>query len=75
MRQGLDGKITILCGVDAGGRLQDCSVVHEDPVDEGFGQAALGLAPRFRMAPESRSGVKTEGGEVRIPLWFRLPRQ
>lgn len=74
VRANLSGNTIIKCRVDEAGRLTACEVVAEDPAGRGFGQAALALAPRFRMRTETRSGVPTAGAEVRIPIMFRMLR-
>lgn len=45
------GDVAMRCRVDSGGLLRDCAVVGESPAKVGFGDAALALAPRFRVAP------------------------
>ncbi|MFO1012143.1 MAG: energy transducer TonB [Caulobacteraceae bacterium] len=70
---GLGGRATIVCWVTDGGALRDCEVVAEDPPGNGFGQAALGLAASFQMAPQMADGAPVGGAQVRIPLVFRLP--
>jgi TonB family protein len=66
----LEGRATLACGVDAGGRLIGCTVASEAPAAAGFGQAALALSPSFQMKPLSKDGVATGGGAVRIPIRF-----
>jgi TonB family protein len=77
-KQGVAGKVTITCRVDAAGRLHNCVVVNVAvtgenlPVgpnaDMGFGAASVKIAELFRMKATSKSGVPTSGAEVRIPL-------
>jgi protein TonB len=55
--------------------MKDCFVTEETPSNYGFGQAALRLAPLFRMRPMTGDGViSTVGASVVIPIGFRLPR-
>ena len=67
-KKGVDGKATIQCQLDVAGFLQKCQVVSEAPADLGFGQAALQLAPQFRMKPKIRGGKAVPADEVTIPV-------
>ena len=68
------GRATISCVVRANGTVANCSVVSEDPPDMGFGDAAVRLSKLFRMRPQTKDGTPVEGGTVRIPIAFQLPR-
>ena len=67
----LGGRVLMACDVAPDGALTNCVVVSETPADQGFGEAALRLAPRFRMSPLSGEGRPVGGGKVRIPITFR----
>lgn len=71
--RGLAGRATVSCSVLADGTLAACQVISEDPVGEGFGEAAVKMAQVFRMRPMTKDGLPVEGGTVRIPLRFILP--
>jgi outer membrane biosynthesis protein TonB len=73
IKAGKDGKAGIGCQVTVEGFLQNCKVLFEDPVGLGFGQAALQLAPQFRMTPKIRGGQPMPGGSVSVPIvWAGL---
>jgi protein TonB len=69
-RLSVSGKAEISCGVLANGKLTNCTIVSEDPPDQQFGDAALKLSKLFKMRPQSKDGVPTSGGTVRIPIRF-----
>ncbi len=67
------GHTTLRCAVIAAGDLTNCRVVGEDPVGQGFGDAALAMAPKFRMKPQTRDGAPVSGGEINIPIRWLPP--
>lgn len=70
----VEGRATISCTVTARGTLEGCSVVSEDPQDYGFGDATLKASKLFKMKPKTLDGSPIEGGTVRIPLRWVLPK-
>lgn len=66
----LSGRAVIECQVALDGAARACRVVQETPVDQGFGAAALALAPVFRFTPAVVDGQAVDGAVVRIPVGF-----
>jgi TonB family protein len=73
LKDGLGGRATILCSVTPEGDLSVCTVDSESPPGSGFGEAALKLAPAFKMKPRRVDGSAVAGGSVRIPIRFVAP--
>jgi protein TonB len=73
-RMSVEGRANLSCTVTSKGTLEGCSVVSEDPADYGFGDAAIKMSKLFKMKPKTLDGAPVEGGTVRIPLAFRLPK-
>ena len=69
-RHGDPGLAKIVCTVQEQGTIGDCVVVEEDPPGHGLGEAALKLAPRFRMLKKLPDGKPTAGVKVIIPIRF-----
>lgn len=63
------GRAAINCIVSLQGLLRDCTVASEDPPGQGFGSAALAMAPQFLMRPATKNGVPFES-HVTIPVTF-----
>jgi periplasmic protein TonB len=74
MRMNIEGRATLSCQVTAKGTLENCSVDSEEPADQDFGAAALRMSKLFRMRPKTQDGAPVEGGTVRIPIRFTLPK-
>jgi protein TonB len=74
-RRGLAGSAVISCTLDDNGLLRDCSVASESPPGQGFGAAALSLAPRFRMSALTPNGDSVAGGKIDLPLHFGKRRR
>lgn len=70
----VEGMVLMQCRVERDGALTACVILREGPQDVGFGDAALEMAPLFRMKPMSRDGRPVAGGVVRIPIRFVVPQ-
>jgi protein TonB len=57
------------------GSVTDCSVVSEDPSDQGFGSAAMKLTHLFKMRPQTRDGQPVGGAKVNIPIRFQIAKE
>lgn len=70
---GVEGAVVLRCHVAVTGSLRDCEVESETPAGQGFGAAGLKLSSQFQMKPWMRDGRAVEGGQIRVPLAFKLP--
>jgi TonB family protein len=70
---GAEGYAVDHCQVDRLGRLSGCQVIKEAPEDHGFGQAALALAAKFRVSPESAIAPGHTQLWTDIPIRFPPP--
>lgn len=70
--RGQEGRATVECIVDAGGRLS-CTITSEDPPGWGFGEATLRVSRHFRVAAATSSGQATSGGRIRRTIRWVLP--
>ncbi|HKP78656.1 MAG TPA: energy transducer TonB, partial [Phenylobacterium sp.] len=73
-RMEVEGRATLSCQVTARGTLEGCNVTTEDPGDMGFGDAAMKMSKLFKMRPQTKDGQPVDGGTVRIPIRFTLPK-
>lgn len=75
-RIGSVGNVIVECEIKARGELRGCTVFQEDPTGAGFGDAALSLAPKFKLDGVDGYGLKVEGRRIRIPIRLSpaLPR-
>ncbi|MFL5296207.1 MAG: TonB family protein [Phenylobacterium sp.] len=63
-------RAVLTCVVQTGGTVSDCKVESEEPAGQGVGQAALTLAPHFRLTTWTTEGLPTVGARVTIPLRY-----
>jgi periplasmic protein TonB len=56
--------------VQAGGVLDQCSIVSEQPADKGVGAAAMTLSAAFRVTTWTAEGLPVVGGRVTIPIRY-----
>ena len=69
----VEGSATLTCRVAGGGAVEACQVASETPAGQGFGAAALSLAPRFHATLWSADGLPTLGAAIEIRLTFSPP--
>jgi hypothetical protein len=62
----LPGKASLACKATAKGELRDCRLLSEDPVEWGFGEAALTMAPSINV------GRGDDSRPVDVPITFKL---
>jgi TonB family protein len=64
---GIEGYAVAHCRVLHSGDLTQCAVIKETPDDRGFGQAAMKLTPKFKVAPQLADTQHS------APLWVDIP--
>jgi TonB family protein len=73
-RMEVEGRVVLVCRIDTDHTLSACQVIEETPPDYDFGDAALRMSKVLRMRPRTKDGQPVDGGQVRIPIAFTLPR-
>ncbi|HZZ32506.1 MAG TPA: TonB family protein [Phenylobacterium sp.] len=71
----IEGRAVLHCQVTDTGNLSGCTASGEEPVDQGFGDAALHLSVYFKMRPMTKDGAPVSGAHINIPIRFALPKQ
>lgn len=64
-----EGLVRVECVVQEDGRLTDCAVLSEQPVGQGFGEAALRAAQQARLGTD---GLRSPRAKVQFSVRFRL---
>jgi TonB family protein len=68
------GRALLDCVLNAQGGLDGCHAVASVPPTGGFGDAAVALAPRYRVIPTTPSGASVAGTPVRFSVTFPARR-
>ncbi|WP_372783665.1 hypothetical protein [Phenylobacterium sp.] len=75
LQQRIEGRATISCAVDLRGRFHDCRQIGEDPQGLGFGDAAVKMAPLYKLAVRrSAEGEIAPATPVTFEVRFPPPR-
>jgi protein TonB len=69
LRSGIEGTVFLELFVDKSGVVQNIVILKEDPVDRGFGEAAVKAFQGFRCTPAQANGVPV-AVRYRYPLRF-----
>jgi protein TonB len=69
----VSGRASLACQVAPSGRLDGCSLVAEDPPGFGFGEAALRMAPLWRLRPLGGSDRPGDAARIVVPVRFAPP--
>jgi hypothetical protein len=72
---GQEGYAVSHCAVRRDGTLEACSNVQEAPTGRGFGKAALGLAGKFRVGPQSMHASHRDQLWVDVPIRFPAEKE
>jgi len=70
----IEGVVRLKCVVAHTGDLTNCGVDQESPPGYGFGDAALKIAPAYRMRPRTVDGAPVDAASVIVPIRFAAPR-
>jgi TonB family protein len=67
---GMSGAVQMRCSASEAGALQDCTVISEAPIGQGFGAAALSLAAGMELKPTTADGKPVAGRSFIVPVKF-----
>lgn len=73
LNAGLSGRVILMCKTTEAGLLAECSTRGETPAGNGFAEAALKLAPKFKIRITTAEGLSVRTGQVNIPIVFNSP--
>jgi len=65
-------RVVLVCEVVAGGALAGCTLDGEEPAGQGYGAAALGLAPKIRVGLLSAAGAPLVGAKIHVPVRYEI---
>lgn len=65
-------RVTMICRVTAGGKVDDCKVESETPQGQGYGAIAIKMSGAFELSTWTAEGLPTVGGRVTIPVRFEV---
>ncbi len=69
LSQNIAGRATMSCTATVEGVLSDCMTQSESPPGQRFGQAAVALAPRYRVSPRTIDGQPVESSVTLNLSW------
>lgn len=63
------GRVDLVCAVVAGGRVNNCEVLSEQPVGQGFGRAAIASMRQARIVEDSNGPQPGARIKATISFW------
>lgn len=70
---GIEGKAVLKCGLSDRARLENCSILAEQPASYGFGAAALALSQLSQDNPDVPARPRPNGQEVTFKFTLKPP--
>ena len=71
-RSNLAGMAVIQCALAASGKLSECALLADGPLDQAYGEAAMKMARDGYLTAQARPASK-DGDEVRVIVKFPRP--